>query len=45
MFPGSVSAKRPAAVAESLNTYDVVAYMGTALASVAESGDSCPACN
>ena len=40
MLPGSVSANLPAAVAESLKTYEVVAYMGTALESVAESGAS-----
>ena len=34
MLPDSVSPKRPAACALSLNTYEVVAYIGTARASV-----------
>jgi hypothetical protein len=37
-------ANKFAAWSELLNTYDVVWYIGTARAPVAESGLSCPAC-
>ncbi len=45
MFPSSFSSNLAEALAQSLNTYDVVWYIGTALASVAGSGDSCPTCS
>src|SRR3990170_4204263 len=44
MFPNSLRAKRFAACSVLLKTYDVVLYIGTALAPVAGSEVSCPAC-
>jgi hypothetical protein len=38
MFPGSFNEKRADACSTSLNTYDEVLYIGTALASVTGSG-------
>jgi len=40
MLPASANPNLAAACAEFLNTYEVVWYIGTALASVAESGFS-----
>lgn len=45
MFPNSRSAKRFAACSVLLKTYEVVWYMGTALAPVVGSDVSCPACS